>query len=319
VPVLRRDCRAQDVQFRHTRQGRLGDVVGWGQELFELPQVVLRHLLVADAAQKDPVRAAAELEAEHDALRDCRRCGLCEGRTQVVYGVGDPTADLLFVGEGPGFHEDRQGEPFVGQAGKLLTELLAGIGLGREQVYIANVVKCRPPDNRDPSPEEIASCSPHLHRQIQIIQPRVICTLGRFATRLLADTDASMTSVRGRAKETEIAGRPVIVFPVFHPAAALYTPSNRTVLDEDFRKLRRLLALGRAAFAGVRDDERGGSIGVTADAGPEVEVAGAGAEEPGRSEEAPSVLGQGQGALPGLERAAPERVGPDSADQMKLW
>jgi uracil-DNA glycosylase family 4 len=220
--------------------------------LRELPQVVLRHLLVSDAPQEDALRAAAELRAAHDALRDCRECGLCAGRTQVVYGVGDPTADLLFVGEGPGFHEDRQGEPFVGQAGKLLTDLLVGIGLERQQVYIANVVKCRPPENRDPAPDEIEACSPNLHRQIQIIRPRVICTLGRFATRLLAQTEASMSGVRGRAKEAVVAGQSVIIFPVFHPAAALYTPSNRTVLEDDFRRLRRLLTLGRAAFAGAR-------------------------------------------------------------------
>ena len=228
--------------------------------MLRLPQVVLRRLLVVGGGEKERARAAAELEAEREALLDCRRCGLCQGRTKVVYGVGDPVADLLFVGEGPGFHEDRQGEPFVGQAGKLLTELLAGIGLTREQVYIANVVKCRPPDNRDPLPDEIAACSPHLHRQIQIIRPRVVCTLGRFATRLLADTDASMASVRGRAKEIAVAGEQVIVFPVFHPAAALYTPSNRTLLEEDFRKLRRLLALGRAAFGGVA--ERGRPVAV---------------------------------------------------------
>ena len=143
-------------------------------------------------AAGEPARALAALA---DSLRDCTKCGLCGSRTQVVFGVGDPTAELMFVGEGPGFHEDRQGEPFVGQAGKLLNELLGGIGRTRGDVYIANVVKCRPPENRDPAPDEIAACSPHLMQQIGIIRPKVICTLGRFATRLVAQTDAPITAV----------------------------------------------------------------------------------------------------------------------------
>jgi uracil-DNA glycosylase family 4 len=152
----------------------------------------------------------------------------------------------MFVGEGPGFHEDRQGEPFVGAAGKLLTELLGQIGLTRADVYIANVVKCRPPENRDPLPDEIEACRPHLMDQIAIIRPRVICTLGRFATKLLADTELSMSAIHGRAKAREVAGVSLVVFPVFHPAAALYTPSNRQVLEQDFAKLRHLLAHGLA-------------------------------------------------------------------------
>jgi DNA polymerase len=200
----------------------------------------------------DGAEAAGSLREQAEALRECRDCNLAElGRSQVVFGVGSPTADLMFVGEGPGFNEDRQGEPFVGQAGKLLTELLASVGLRREDVYIANVVKCRPPGNRDPLPEEIAACQPHLFAQIRTIRPLVICTLGRFATRLLADTQSSMSAIRGKAKQTEVAGVPVIVFPVFHPAAALYTPSNRAVLEEDFRKLRHLLRKGTEALTGA--------------------------------------------------------------------
>jgi len=197
----------------------------------------------------DRDRAAAELRAQASALADCARCRLSEGRTQVVFGVGSASADLMFVGEGPGFHEDRQGEPFVGQAGRLLTELLGSIGLRREDVYIANVVKCRPPENRDPLPDEIAACTPNLMRQIQTIQPRVICTLGRFATRLVAETDAGITSIRGRAKPMHVAGIPVVVLPVFHPAAALYTPANRSLLEEDFLKVRRLLDVGETALS----------------------------------------------------------------------
>ncbi len=193
--------------------------------------------------------AAQALGALQASLRDCVGCGLSGGRTQVVFGVGDPEADLMFVGEGPGYHEDKQGEPFVGQAGKLLTELLASIGLARADVYIANVVKCRPPENRDPAQDEIEACSPHLMAQIGIIRPRVICTLGRFATKLLADTELSMTAVHGKAKERELGGVSTLVFPVFHPAAALYTPANRQVLVEDFAKLRRLLDRGLDAVS----------------------------------------------------------------------
>jgi DNA polymerase len=160
----------------------------------------------------------------------------------------------MFVGEGPGFHEDRLGEPFVGQAGKLLTTLLGQIGLTRGEVYIANVVKCRPPENRDPTDEEIKACSPHLMKQIAIIRPRVICTLGRFATHLLADTEVSMTAIHGRAKPVVLGGVETVVFPVFHPAAALYTPANRTVLEEDFAKLRHLLLRGPDVLRASEDD-----------------------------------------------------------------
>ncbi len=198
---------------------------------------------------RDRDRAAQELSAQAAALAGCVQCRLSEGRTQVVFGVGSHKADLMFVGEGPGFNEDRQGEPFVGQAGKLLTELLSSIGLRREDVYIANVVKCRPPENRDPLPDEIEACSPNLVKQIQTIRPRVICTLGRFATRLVAETDAGISSIRGRAKPMHVAGIPVVVLPVFHPAAALYTPANRSLLEEDFLKLRRLLDAGEKALS----------------------------------------------------------------------
>jgi uracil-DNA glycosylase family 4 len=203
----------------------------------------------ADGSTSLSSDAAQALRALHDTLRDCSLCALSRGRTQVVFGVGDPKAELMFVGEGPGFHEDRQGEPFVGQAGKLLTELLGGIGLTRGDVYIANVVKCRPPENRDPAPDEIEACKPHLMRQIAIIRPRVVCTLGRFATKLLAETELSMTAIHGKAKTREMSGVETIIFPVFHPAAALYTPANRQVLAEDFTRLRRLLDRGLEAMS----------------------------------------------------------------------
>ena len=216
---------------------------------------------MSDESRSDGgTRAAEALRSLEESLRGCSRCGLCRGRTQVVFGVGSPTADVMFVGEGPGFHEDRQGEPFVGQAGKLLTELLGRIGLTRGDVYIANVVKCRPPENRDPAPDEIEACSPHLMEQIALIRPRVICTLGRFATRLLADTELSMTAVHGRAKERLLAGIDTLVFPMFHPAAALYTPANREVLEEDFAKLRYLLDRGLDATRAGRSGQEASSV-----------------------------------------------------------
>lgn len=226
------------------------------------------------ATSSEVAEAKQALRVLEDSLRDCSRCGLCKGRSQMVFGAGHPRAQLLFVGEGPGFHEDRQGVPFVGQAGKLLNELLEGIGLTRSDVYIGNVVKCRPPENRDPTPDEIAACSPFLMEQIAIIRPRVVCTLGRFATKLLADTNLSMTAVRGKAKARELAGVDTIVFPVFHPAAALYTPANRRVLVEDFAKLRRLLDRGLEALnppvsgegagdgsGGEKSDDGSGDVG----------------------------------------------------------
>ena len=137
---------------------------------------------------------------------------------------GTPTADLVFVGEAPGFHEDQQGIPFVGAAGKLLDKLLAGIGLAREDVYIANVLKCRPPGNRDPQPEEIEACESHLFRQIELIQPKVVATLGNFATKLLSGKPLGITRVHGQEQEVVLGGSRVLLYPLYHPAAALYTP-----------------------------------------------------------------------------------------------
>jgi uracil-DNA glycosylase family 4 len=204
-----------------------------------------------DVTEANGQGAAAPLQALAGSLADCRRCGLCQHRTQVVFGVGNP-------------------EPFVGAAGKLLNELLGGIGLSRADVYIANVVKCRPPENRDPTPEEIEACSPHLMEQIAIIRPSVICTLGRFATKLLAETELSITAIHGKAKEKTLAGVHTVLFPVFHPAAALYAPANRQVLAEDFAKLRLLLRRGTEALApppGGRGCTDEGSPGAHAESG----------------------------------------------------
>jgi uracil-DNA glycosylase len=186
----------------------------------------------------------AALEAYAVETAACTRCRLAEGRTQVVFGVGNPDADLMFVGEAPGFHEDQQGLPFVGQAGKLLDTLLAGIGLTRADVYIANVLKCRPPGNRDPAPDEIESCESHLFRQIELIEPAVVATLGNFATKLLSGKQTGITRVHGQEQQTHLGGRQVLLYPLYHPAAALYTPAMLKVLQEDFKRLPELL--GRA-------------------------------------------------------------------------
>ena len=180
-----------------------------------------------------------------DQLRDeaagCTKCALSQGRTQVVFGNGHPNADLMFVGEAPGFHEDQQGIPFVGQAGKLLDKLLAGIGLTRADVYVANTLKCRPPGNRDPLPEEKAQCEPWLFRQIALIQPKLVCTLGNHATKQLTGKETGITRVHGQPQEVTYGSLPVTIFPIYHPAAALYTPAMLKVLEEDFAKIPALL------------------------------------------------------------------------------
>jgi DNA polymerase len=196
----------------------------------------------AVVAVTDTLTRPSELAAYAAEVSGCTKCRLAQGRTQVVFGVGNPDADLMFVGEAPGFHEDQQGYPFVGQAGKLLDKLLAGIGLSRQDVYIANVLKCRPPGNRDPMPDEIEACEPHLFRQIALIEPRVIATLGNFATKLLSGKQHGITRVHGQAQETTVGSRGVTLFPLYHPAAALYTPAMLRTLEEDFARLPELLA-----------------------------------------------------------------------------
>ena len=188
-------------------------------------------------------------EARRDALVEvyneasiCERCPLSETRNRVVFGAGNADADLMFIGEAPGAEEDRQGLPFVGRAGAFLTELLEGIGMKREDVFIANVLKCRPPGNRDPQPEEIDSCRPYLEQQVSLIQPRVICTLGNFATKLITANPTGITKVRGTAQEHVIGRRPVYVMPLFHPAAGLRTPRVAEQLREDFQRISDLLA-----------------------------------------------------------------------------
>lgn len=178
----------------------------------------------------------SELEALAAEVVRCTRCLLHQGRTRAVPGEGPEDADILFIGEAPGFHEDQQGRPFVGAAGKFLDELLDSIGLRRDEVFIANVIKCRPPGNRDPLPEEIEACKPFLDRQIELIQPKLVVTLGRF----------SMARAFPKARISRIHGQPrkidgVVYYPMYHPAAALHQPSLRRTVEEDMRRVPKLI------------------------------------------------------------------------------
>src|ERR671918_4792 len=196
-----------------------------------------------------------ELKAVWQQAQACTKCPqLASTRTTVVFGSGDADADLMFVGEAPGANEDKQGLPFVGQAGRLLDTLLGEIGLTRADVFVVNVLKCRPPGNRDPLPEEIAACEPHLFRQIELIEPKVVATLGNFATKLLSGKPAGITRVHGYEQEVTLGTRKVSLYPLYHPAAALYTPSMLKVLEEDFARIPTLLDRFVEAPAAVEPD-----------------------------------------------------------------
>jgi len=183
----------------------------------------------------------------------CVRCTLSETRNRVVFGSGDPDADLMLIGEAPGFQGDQGGAPFAGQAGELLERLLNGIGLGCDDVYVANVLKCRPPQNRDPLESEIGACEPHLFRQVELVRPRVVATLGNFATRLLSGRPHGITHVHGQEHEVTLGATTVVLFPLYHPAAALYTPSMLRALEDDFARLPALLGRDVPAVPQVRD------------------------------------------------------------------
>jgi len=196
-----------------------------------------------------PALAAGATLAQVAAVASgCELCKLAAGRTQVVFGVGRADANLLFVGEGPGEQEDLRGEPFVGRAGKLLTQLIEGIGLTRDDVYIANVVKCRPPGNRDPQPDEIEACAPWLDRQLVLIEPRVIVTLGNFATKLLLETKEGITKLRGKEFAFARAGIDAALLPTLHPSAVL-RGGGKTLAEAraDFVRVKRVLARARPA------------------------------------------------------------------------
>jgi DNA polymerase len=202
------------------------------------------HFLVPTAVWEEPGppreeakpgSPAAELEAFRRQICECTRCSLGHTRKNFVFGAGNPEADIMFIGEAPGADEDRQGLPFVGSAGQLLTRIIEAIQLRREDVFICNVLKCRPPNNRDPQPDEIELCEPYLKRQIEIVQPRIICTLGRFASQTLLKTQESMGRLRGRLHHYD--GIPVIA--TYHPAALLHHPRWKRATWEDMKKLRR--------------------------------------------------------------------------------
>lgn len=191
--------------------------------------------MVVEPDELAQIKTLSELSQRVDG---CQRCSLAETRTNLVFGVGNPASDIFFVGEAPGFHEDKQGEPFVGAAGKLLDELLLTIlGIDRKDIYIGNVLKCRPPNNRDPLPDEIVKCRPYIERQIELINPLVICTLGSFSTRLLLKSNVYISKAHGTPVTVD--GR--LIFPTYHPAAALYARTTKEILAEDFKKLGDLL------------------------------------------------------------------------------
>jgi uracil-DNA glycosylase len=189
----------------------------------------------------DPAERRAQLVGLFREVSKCERCPLHATRGKAVFGAGNADADLIFVGEAPGAEEDRQGLPFVGRAGQLLTEMLGGIGLARDDVFITNVLKSRPPGNRDPQPLEIEACRPYLFEQVRLIEPRVICTLGNFATKLLTGNPTGITRVRGTPQVHQIGGRTVFMLPLFHPAAALRTPAVAETLRGDFASIPELL------------------------------------------------------------------------------
>jgi uracil-DNA glycosylase len=177
---------------------------------------------------------AKSLEELRAAIGDCQRCKLCSGRTHLVFGVGNPNAKLMFVGEGPGRDEDLQGEPFVGRAGQLLTDIITkGMGLKRDDVYIANVVKCRPPENRNPEPDEVAACEPFLKKQIDLIRPKIIVGLGKFAVQTLLQSKVPITKVRGNWHSYH----GIKLMPTFHPAYLLRNPADKKLVWEDIKKV----------------------------------------------------------------------------------
>jgi DNA polymerase len=214
----------------------------------QVPATTLRIPRLVAHLASTPVISATErrerLRAVYEQAKGCTRCPLHQTRTTVVFGSGNADADLMFVGEAPGANEDKQGVPFVGQAGKLLSKLLNEIGLDRGEVFICNTVKCRPPNNRDPHPHEIESCHEYLRSQVELIQPAVICTLGNFSTKLLRGDNTGISRLHGQAEVRRIGARAIRLYPLYHPAAALYTPSTLEVLRADFHRIPELLALG---------------------------------------------------------------------------
>ncbi len=209
----------------------------------------------SQASEPSAEQRREALKRVYEQAQGCTRCAeLARTRNSVVFGAGNADADLMFIGEAPGASEDQQGLPFVGAAGKLLEKLLGEIGLSRTDVFIGNTLKCRPPGNRDPQPLEIENCREYLYRQVELIQPRVICTLGNFSTKLLREDPTGITRLHGQPEVLTIGRRAVRLYPIFHPAAALYTPRMLETLREDFQRLPELLALPAPEQPQVLDD-----------------------------------------------------------------
>jgi len=208
---------------------------GMGIETLPAAKEKVEKMMSSEAPTLSP-----SLEEVRKELGDCKRCKLHPTRRTIVFGEGNEKANLMFIGEGPGYDEDVQGRPFVGRAGQLLTKIIQSIHLEREEVYIANIIKCRPPQNRNPEPDEIGSCSPFLMKQIQAIQPKIICALGTFAARTLLQTDAKITSLRG--KTFDLAG--IKVLPTYHPAFLLRNPDKKREVWEDMKQIAEWLAKG---------------------------------------------------------------------------
>ena len=240
------------------------------------------------------------LKAVYTEVRECTRCPLHLTRTNAVFGAGNADSDLMFIGEAPGANEDRLGLPFVGAAGKLLDRLLEEIGMDRKGVWIGNVLRCRPPDNRDPQPKEIEACQDYLFEQVRLIEPSVICTLGNFSTKLLRGDTTGISRLHGREEVRVIGSRAVRLYPLYHPAAALYTPSMLETLRGDFHRIPELLAQGpppqpepadelpdldELYEPGEEERERDAPVGVSASVGAFSESAGA----PGIREPAPQL------------------------------
>jgi uracil-DNA glycosylase len=214
------------------------------RELALLRDLGYTHLDLSQSPESAPHPAASSSNSELDELAviasGCTKCRLAGTRTQVVWGVGDPDADLMFIGEAPGRDEDIQGEPFVGRAGQLLTDIIKAMKLSRPQVYIANVIKCRPPENRNPEPDELEACRPYIRRQVELIQPKVIVTLGKFGLQSLTEKSYSISAVRGQWLEYN----GIKVMPTFHPAYLLRTPAAKKDVWSDMKKV--MAALGIA-------------------------------------------------------------------------
>lgn len=214
--------------------------------LFHLSQFQ-EHGLAHTLPQNDPVENSVDIQGKPEDINDlnslqthlegCTRCKLCEKRKTIVFGEGNPKAQIMFIGEGPGADEDDQGRPFVGKAGQLLTKIIEAMGLSRDEVYIANVVKCRPPGNRNPEPEEIASCMPFLQKQIEFVQPQFILCLGKFAAQTVLETHMPISKIRGQFFEKN----GIQIMPVFHPAYLLRNPSMKRVMWEDCKKVMSLI------------------------------------------------------------------------------